>query len=65
MTQDFQDDSTGNLVRHVLGGFDEYQSRENGKHTLRAMRENARQGFWNGARPPFGYRTADAFRPWS
>jgi site-specific DNA recombinase len=24
------------------------------------MRENARQGFWNGARPPFGYRTADA-----
>jgi site-specific DNA recombinase len=27
---------------------------------LRAMRENARQGFWNGARPPFGYRTADA-----
>ena len=21
------------------------------------MKENARQGFWNGARPPFGYKT--------
>ena len=60
ITQDFRDDTTGNLIRQILGSFDEYQSRENGKHTLRAMRENARQGFWNGSRPPFGYRTADA-----
>jgi hypothetical protein len=36
--------------------FDEYQSKENAKHTLRAMKENARQGFWNGALPPIGYR---------
>jgi hypothetical protein len=36
--------------------FDEYQSKENAKHVLRAMNENARQGFWNGARPPIGYR---------
>ena len=55
MTQEFADDTTGNLIRQILGSFDEYQSRENGKHTLRAMQENARQGFWNGARPPFGY----------
>lgn len=27
----------------------EHQSRDNAKHTLRAMNENARQGFWNGA----------------
>jgi len=60
MTQEFQDDTTGNLIRQILGSFDEYQSRENAKHTLRAMRENARQGFWNGARPPFGYRTVGA-----
>jgi hypothetical protein len=38
--------------------FDEYQSKENAKHTLRAMKENARQGFWNGALPPIGYRIA-------
>jgi DNA invertase Pin-like site-specific DNA recombinase len=55
MTQDFQDDPTGNLIRQVLGSFDEYQSRENAKHTLRAMQENARQGFWNGSHTPFGY----------
>jgi DNA invertase Pin-like site-specific DNA recombinase len=55
ITQEFQDDPTGNLIRQVLGSFDEYQSRENAKHTLRAMQENARQGFWNGSRPPFGY----------
>ncbi|HRN87414.1 MAG TPA: recombinase family protein, partial [Hyphomicrobium sp.] len=40
--------------------FDEYQSKENAKHVLRAMNENARQGFWNGARPPIGYRIVAA-----
>jgi site-specific DNA recombinase len=27
---------------------------------LRAMKENARQGFWNGALPPIGYRIVEA-----
>jgi len=40
--------------------FDEYQSKENAKHTLRALKENARQGFWNGSLPPVGYRVVDA-----
>jgi hypothetical protein len=40
--------------------FDEYQSKENAKHVLRAMNENARQGFWNGALPPIGYRIVAA-----
>src|SRR5271154_1000140 len=35
-------------------------TQEIGKHTLRAMKENARQGFWNGARPPIGYRIVAA-----
>jgi site-specific DNA recombinase len=26
------------------------------------MKENARQGFWNGSQPPFGYRTFEAER---
>jgi DNA invertase Pin-like site-specific DNA recombinase len=60
ITQDFRDDSTGSLIRQILGSFDEYQSRENGKHTLRATQENARQGFWNGSVPPFGYRARAA-----
>jgi hypothetical protein len=34
--------------------------KENAKHTLRAMKENARQGFWNGSLPPIGYRIVEA-----
>jgi site-specific DNA recombinase len=44
------------MMRKIMTLFDEYQSRENAKHTLGAMKENARQGFWNGSRPPLGYR---------
>jgi len=40
--------------------FDEYQFKENAKHVLRALKENARQGFWNGALPPIGYRVVAA-----
>ena len=28
--------------------------------SMRAMKENARQGFWNGALPPIGYRIVEA-----
>jgi site-specific DNA recombinase len=31
-----------NMIRQIMELFDEYQSRENAKHTLRAMKENAR-----------------------
>ncbi len=55
ITQDLGDDPMSVMVRQVFALFDEYQSKENAKHVLRAMQENARQGFWNGARPPFGY----------
>lgn len=60
LTQDTTDDPMGQMVRQIFGVFDEYQSKENAKHTLRAMKENARQGFWNGAPPPYGYRIVDA-----
>ncbi|KGT80461.1 hypothetical protein MA20_07680 [Bradyrhizobium japonicum] len=48
------------MVRQMLALFDEYQSKENAKHTLRAMQENARQGFWNGSKAPYGYSVVDA-----
>jgi hypothetical protein len=35
-------------------------SKETAKHTLRSMEENARQGYWNGSRPPLGYRVVSA-----
>ena len=48
------------MMRQVITLFDEYQSKENGKHSLRATNENARKGFWNGARAPIGYRIVAA-----
>ncbi len=63
MTQPTGEDFSGEMLRRVISLFDEYQSRENGKHTLRAMKENARQGYFNGARPPFGYRTEEVEAP--
>ncbi|MEQ8442527.1 MAG: recombinase family protein [Alphaproteobacteria bacterium] len=60
ITQQTGDDPAGNMVRQIFSVFDEYQSRENAKHVVRAMKENARQGFWNGAVPPYGYRTVAA-----
>src|SRR5437588_11337275 len=36
------------------------RTKKNAEHTLRAMKENARQGFWNGSLPPTGYRIVEA-----
>jgi len=55
ITQPTTDDSNGELVRNIIRMFDGYQSQETSKHTSRAMKENARQGFFNGSRAPFGY----------
>lgn len=61
VTQDIGgQDGTAEVLRQMLAVFDEHQSRENAKHTLRAMKENARQGHWNGSTPPFGYTTREA-----
>ena len=59
ITQETSDDPTGQMVRQIFKLFDEYQSKENGKHTLRAMKENARQGYFNGSTPPYGYRVKE------
>jgi len=48
------------MASKLFSLFDEYQSQENAKHTQRAMRENARRGYWNGSIPPFGYRSVAA-----
>lgn len=55
ITQELGDDPSQIMMRQVIALFDEYQSRENGKHVKRAMVENARQGFHNGSPVAFGY----------
>jgi site-specific DNA recombinase len=62
ITQPLNDDPTGQLVENILVSFDAYASKEISKHTARGMKENARQGFWNGSRPPFGYDAVEAER---
>ena len=62
VTQPAGDDPSQELMRQIIGVFDEYTSRENGKNVSRAMRESDKQGFWNGATPPLGYRTVKAER---
>lgn len=60
ITQDLGDNPMSVMVRQVFALFDEYQSKENAKHTLRAMQENARQGFWNCPKAPYGYAVVAA-----
>ena len=60
VTQPSTQDETGDLVRQILGVVDEHASREIAKHVRTTMRANAQAGFWNGAAPPFGYRTYTA-----
>ena len=52
ITQEMGDDPMHVMMRQIMALFDEYQSKENTKHVLRALKENARQGFWNGSLPP-------------
>jgi DNA invertase Pin-like site-specific DNA recombinase len=59
ITQQTSDDPSGEMARKIFSIFDEYQSKENAKHTLRAMKENARQGYFNGSNPPYGFRTIE------
>ena len=60
ITQQTSDDPAGEMASKIFSLFDEYQSKENGKHTLRAMKENARQGYFNGSRPMLGFKVVEA-----
>ncbi len=62
VTQELGEDPQHAMFRQFIAIFDEYQSRENGKHVLRAMKENASQGFYNGSPVPLGYRAEEVER---
>ena len=59
ITHQLGDDPAQVMMRQIIGLFDEYQSRENGKHVRKAMVENARQGFYNGSPILLGYKTVE------
>src|ERR1700739_3304685 len=60
ITQEMGDDPMHVMMRQMMALFDEDQSQENAQHVLRALKENARQGFWNGSLPPISYRVVAA-----
>ena len=60
ITQELGDDPAHAMIRQIIALFDEYQSRETGKHVLRSMKENFSQGYYNGSPVPLGYTTVDA-----
>ena len=60
ITQQTSPDPSGDMQRHIFMLFDEYQSKEIAKHVLRGMQENARQGYFNGSKAPYGYQTLEA-----
>ena len=53
-------DDSGMLLEGVFELLDEWQSHQTSKDTTRSMVRNAQRGYWNGARPPFGYETRPA-----
>src|SRR3954454_164184 len=57
ITQDFGEGPSAEFAETIIAAADALHSAETAKHVTRTMLENARQGFWNGAKPPFGYRT--------
>ncbi len=50
------DDAHGHFIEHMFEAFDEFESEINGVRTAAAMRENVRQGNFNGSSAPYGFR---------
>ena len=63
ISQPTSDDASGEMMRRLMCMFDEHQSKEISKHVSRTMKENARQGYFNGSKPPFGYQAMATDRP--
>lgn len=53
---------SGWMMESMLEIFDEHYSRQVAADTLRSMMKNARDGFWNGGRLPFGYQSIPSGR---
>ena len=56
VTQEGTNNKENEIYRRLLSLIDEQNSIENAKHTLRCMKRNAENGFYNGSHVPYGYR---------
>lgn len=55
INEPLDDSPTGRLMEGVIESIDEFYSANLGQDIKRGLRENARRGFFNGSRPPYGY----------
>lgn len=55
INEPMDDSPTGRLLEGVIESIDEFYSANLGQDIKRGMRENARRGFFNGSRPPYGF----------
>ncbi len=59
VTQDVDESPIGKFVTLFYGLVDEMNSAENSRHVKRALEENARRGYFNGSKPPYGYKAVE------
>lgn len=51
-----EDEMCSFLLRNITGMLDELQSRQAGARVSECMKANAESGYYNGGRPPYGYK---------
>ena len=56
INEPMDDNPSGHLMEGIIECIDEFYSANLGQDIKRGMRENASRGFFNGSRPPYGYR---------
>ncbi|WP_423825886.1 recombinase family protein [Sandarakinorhabdus cyanobacteriorum] len=59
VTQDFGEGPEAELAIHLVCAVDQYSSSINSSQVRLVMAANAAAGYWNGSRPPFGFRVED------
>jgi site-specific DNA recombinase len=61
--QEVTDDPNGRFAEGVFELIDQLESETNGVRTRAGMAENAKQGFCNGSKPPFGFKIEKVTAP--
>lgn len=61
--QHVDDDPNGHFIEGMFELIDQLESEQIGRRTRAGMKQNARNGFWNGSKPPFGFRVVSVPGP--
>src|SRR6478735_2797322 len=61
--QEVSNDPNGRFAEGMFELIDQLENETNGVRTRAGMSENARQGFFNGSKPPFGFRVEKVSTP--